>query len=103
MTPHTVIKPEDIDTSKPFGDAFGRVEAETSAAWIVAFCQDRGKGWESFTFPELEAFYNEKGRRNFQFNGLLALGYIRESEGIYSITAKFIAKCYGASPREEEK
>jgi len=51
------IKPQDIDASKHFFDAFDHCETEVSAGWLVRFAQQRGQGWAPFTFDEINAFY----------------------------------------------
>ncbi len=76
------IRPRDIDCTKHFFSAFGNSETETSANWIVKFCQSREDGWfnrllrrlrglspwEPFNYDEIEAFYKFD---NFTFNRLI--------------------------------
>lgn len=71
------IQPDDIDVKncRHFFDAFGHCETEISARWIVRFCQNRCKGWEPFTYADIEKFYNDdKGFHNFSFNRLVDPG-----------------------------
>ena len=64
------IRPEHIDVTQRFWDAFDSSERELSAWWIVKFCQERGEGWEPFTMTEIEQFYQAHGHQRFHFNGL---------------------------------
>lgn len=96
------ILPGDIDTGKHFFDAFGHLETEVSARWVVRFCQNRGQEWEPFTEEELERFYNEGGYSDFWFNGLLTndqefMRHDREA-GTYEVTPEFVRRCYVAAP-----
>ena len=104
-------KPEDIDTSKPFFDAFGNSETETSAIWIVNFCKARGEGWADFTYADIEAYYRSKGLKDgFWFNNLFEMqalhnktfkpenSWDRHSEDdVIDIDFRFVARCYVAS------
>ncbi len=66
------ITPDMIDASKHLFDAFNHLETETSAGWIVRFCQRRGS-WAPFTYAEIDGYYRERGQNNgFTFNRLLA-------------------------------
>lgn len=74
-TPHAEYpKPEDLQTTEHYWDTFGNSETEVSARWIVRFCQARGKGWEPFTYDEINDFY-QRERKNtndrFTFNQLV--------------------------------
>lgn len=124
MKPQTPITPNDISINQHFWDAFGNNETEVSAHWIVRFCQERGTGWEPFTYDEINSFYqaNCKAKHpgNFTFNRLIPgvhkhmtaqsfpYGETRDnnavitvdSGGHYHITAKFVAACYKSSPVE---
>ena len=99
------IRPEHIDATRHFFDAFDNNEREISAAWIVRFCQERGKGWEPFTREDIEQYYQGRGHRDFWFNGLdeyPRYGIVkREQDGRYEIRPQFVARCYGASPAED--
>lgn len=107
----TTIEPSDIDTSKPFWDAFGNSETETSAIWIVNFCKDRGEGWADFTYADIEAYYQSKGKKDgFWFNRLFKMQCLydktfkpKESwdrhsdDDVIAIDFRFVARCYVSS------
>lgn len=119
------IQPEDIDTSKRLFDAFDNTETEISAIWIVRFLQDRGMGWDSFTFEEISAFYNRTIKGEFGFNRLvnpewvppnLARAFaghhdrpvpvgggwiILENDKKYYITEDFVERCFRSNPKEK--
>jgi len=115
MTPQTPgypITPGHIDGHRHFCDAFGNYETEISAAWIVRFLQERGRGWETFTYAEIDARYRQRfPREHFSFNGLLprlieCAGdmYGRADEiqsNTYTVTHRFVAACFKASPADE--
>ncbi len=102
------IEPKDIDTSKPFWDAFGNSETESSAIWLVNFCKDRGDGWSEFTYADIEAYYQSKGLKDgFRFNKLFDLGCVHnktfkpdkpwdrhDPNDVISIDFRFVARCY---------
>jgi hypothetical protein len=68
--------PCDFTLEKYWG-TFGNNETETSAYWVIWFLQERDRGWEPFTYGEIDDFYNSKfegprrRRRRFSFNRLL--------------------------------
>jgi len=93
------VQPEDINTDQHFWDAFGHVETEISAMWIVRFCQERGQSWKPFTYQDIEQFYNNGGHKDFRFNRLLSQGYIQEQDGCSIITPAFVERCYRSSLR----
>ena len=99
------IRPEHIDATRHFVDAFDNWEREISAAWIVLFCQKRGEGWASFTWEDIEQFYQSRDHKNFWFNGLdenpHCYGIDKQEDGRYEIRPQFVARCYGASPAED--
>lgn len=126
----STIMPSDIDTSRHFFNAFDNMETETSAKWVVRFCQGKG-GWVDFTGEEIEAFYNKDGFCDFQFNRLVSAarvvpqghgarafsagiyydgpweerggGWIAlDRDGKYHITNSFIERCYQAAPKPKE-
>jgi len=107
------IQPDDIDTSKHFFDAFGHMETEISAHYIVGLCQQKGS-WGPFTKEEIENFYRSKGHQEgFSFNALIeskterlfdgrthTIGgewIIHEGEE-YIITPEFIRQVFKSSP-----
>lgn len=101
------IKPSDIDTSRHFWGAFGNMEREVSARWIVRYCQQAGS-WEGFTERQLQDFYNqERGKAGhapeaFWFNGLDRPQWLQVSQqGRYCPTALFVALCHQAAPKAE--
>lgn len=63
-----MIVPKDIDTSRHPFDAFGHIETEISALWVVRLLKNKNlHAWVPFSLEELEEFYG--GR--FYFNGLM--------------------------------
>jgi len=48
------IRPQDIDVSSGFWDAFGNTETEVSARYLVKMAQRHGS-WRPFTLDEIEA------------------------------------------------
>ena len=103
-----LLTPDDIDTSKHFFDAFGKSERETSASYIVQFCQKRGQGWEDFTYEDIDGFYKECGHKDgFLMNALACYGIVPDrskskENPTYSIRHIFAARCYQSSPMEGE-
>jgi|SRR5208337_4439355 len=99
------ITPADISIKKHFFDAFGKMETEVSARWLIDFAQVRGKGWEPFTEEEINAFYHQKyPQGTFWFNGLtdklIRKAQVGHEEGtVYYFTEEFIARCYSAATR----
>jgi hypothetical protein len=95
------IKPSHINTKEHFWDAFGNVETEASALFIVRLCQEKG-GWLPFTKEELDRISKEDYRFNRLRNSedgegagdLVILG----SDNQYRVTHKFIATCFRSSP-----
>jgi len=68
------LAPEDFRTDTHYWDAFGNNETEISARWVIRFLQDRGKGWASFTFAEINTYYLTimmGVARDFTFNRLV--------------------------------
>ncbi|MFA6526764.1 MAG: hypothetical protein WCT26_05165 [Candidatus Buchananbacteria bacterium] len=94
------IKPSDINTKRHFFDAFGKMEAETTANYLVRLAQKNGD-WRNFTKAEIDEF----SKHDFWFNGLDQGQHpsIKTNEdGSFSFTHKFVAKCFLASPAIEE-
>lgn len=91
------IDPSDINIDRHFFGAFGNVETEASAKWIVRLCQNKG-GWYPFTLKEVEDLYQSLGHKDYWFNELLSGKYIIEKKSIYYITSEFISRCYNSSP-----
>ena len=96
------IQPGDIDANQRFWEAFGHLETEISAAWIVILCQEQGS-WLPFTEEEIEALYNRHGYTGFRFNKLISEDqkYLQKDGATYSVTLEFIERCYRASPKEK--
>lgn len=100
-TPQTPIRPSDINARRRFWNAFGSLETETSAAWIVSFCQQRNvDSWKPFALVDLQKFYAEGRQREetFLFNALLGSGFVRVVDGMVEVSLRFVTKCYDASP-----
>jgi len=98
------IEPVDIDASKHLWDAFGNMETEISAGWIVRFCQQQNS-WEPFSVEDLERFYHEKlGKvESFHFNRLVTGGgsapaTVEIKDGMVHVLPGFIYRCYESSP-----
>lgn len=93
-----MVSTDQIDIRKHFFDAFGNVETEVSARYIVEFCQLRGQGWIPFTYEQIDEFYQSKGHHDgFWFNRLLKQGHVVETDGQYQIWQSFIDRCFRAS------
>lgn len=95
-----------IDTGFWWG-AFGNIETEISAQWIIRFLQQRGEGWKPFRHSDLEAFYTPQD--GFLYNNLITEGFVqpeRNAEGtplvspqcLMSVTHKFIVRCFLVAP-----
>ncbi len=99
------IQPILINTNQHFFDAFGNMETEISARWVVRFCQEKG-GWFPFTYDELDAFYRGKGLQDgFTFNrlhyGQSGDFIVKGEDGRFRVTHEFITLCFSSSPSEE--
>lgn len=92
------ISPSDINADKHFFGAFGNMETEASAKYIVILCQKKG-GWRPFTLKEVEDLYQNLGYKGYWFNELLSGRYIIEKNDVFYITSEFIARCYNSSPK----
>lgn len=84
------LRPQDITLNDHLWNTFGHYETESSAAWVVRFLAKRGS-WESFTFEDLNDFYQQKlGRPDrFSFNRLVP-DHVEEREGRYHVRPSFI-------------
>lgn len=97
------VNPSDIDAREcarlNFFETFGRHETESSAWWIVRFCQTRGS-WEPFSFRQIASFFIANGGcGRFTFNGLVSDEFVvLMDDGLYRVTEEFVLKCHGASP-----
>ncbi len=115
-----LIMPENIDVSNHFSGAFGNMETEISANWLVRFAQQRGKGWTPFTEKEIDDFYHQGTCRpadeTFSYNRLIdpemvcpglyepsipeGGGWILRSEGgKLFFTPEFVIRCFESSLR----
>lgn len=66
----------------------------------MRFAKERGKGWESFTYAEIDKFYGDGGYADFGFNKLISGGWILEiTPKVYQFTEDFIARCYRSATR----
>jgi hypothetical protein len=121
------IQPGDIDASGLF-EAFDHRKTEVSAGWIIRFLQAVGRGWQPFTFEEINAFYRQRHPcHEFTFNRLVEPEMLRPEmappslvracagnhdslvpagggwivlgeDGQYGVTEDFIRRCHGSSP-----
>jgi hypothetical protein len=79
-------------------EAFGNMETEISAGWIVRFLRDRkGNQWVPFTREELTDYYHEKMREKqphycgrFLFNRLTSQDYVWEHDGQFYLSPGFV-------------
>jgi hypothetical protein len=99
------IQPQHINSNQVFWNSFGNLEKETSARWIVKYCQKQGN-WKPFTYQQIEEFYNLGGYKNFWFNGIAGVkdspnSFLIIDGTTYYITHQFIAKCFLSSPNLE--
>jgi hypothetical protein len=119
------IQPENIDSSRRPSDAFDNIETEISAIWIIRFLQERGTGWDPFTFEEINAFYNRMIKGEYGFNRLvdpemvppdLARAFaghidrrvpvgggwiVLERDKKYYVTEDFVERCFKSNPKEK--
>lgn len=104
------IQPHHIDITRHFFGATGNMEGETSARWIVRFCQHRNKGWQPFVLSDLDAFYQQywPGESIWLNNAVRFLtfdgkphtsGTSYNDETVIGITHRFVAACWTASPQ----
>lgn len=84
------IKPSDINASEYMWDAYGNVETDISAGYIIRLLQEKGD-WLRFTYGELNAYYKKtctpsKGGclGNYTFNRLLGEFHVLSIRGDYS-------------------
>jgi hypothetical protein len=91
---HYLPCPSAIDTSCHFWDAFGNMEMEISARWIVRLCQNHGS-WRAFTWEELSNLYATRGPNDgFWFNGLDEKFVVKGEDGRYRVSVAFVRACY---------
>jgi hypothetical protein len=101
---HHLIQPKDIDPSDHLFDAFGKMEIEICAGWIIRFLQDRNDGWKPFTHVEIDEFYRREQRGHINSDWLSVSGWIYVgSDKKYHVTHDFICQCYRASPVKQEE
>ncbi|MBI2463021.1 MAG: hypothetical protein HYV65_02190 [Candidatus Spechtbacteria bacterium] len=97
------ICPSDIDARVcarvNFFNTFGHYETESSAWWVVWFCQNQGS-WEPFSFKQIDSFYRaNRGLGHFTLNRLVPDEFIiLMDDGKYRVTEGFISACHRASP-----
>ncbi len=94
------IEPVHIHSEAPLWDAFGNMETEVSARFIVRLCQAKG-GWFPFTKEEIDV----QSREDYRFNRLIEFGsrdernlVILGDDNQYRVTHEFIARCFRSSP-----
>ncbi len=95
------IRPSDINIEQHFWGAFGKMEKEVSARWIVEFCQKNGDTWAEFPVADLEALYQSHGYGGFRFNGLNDGELLSIVDGRCKVSHQFVVKCFESQPREE--
>lgn len=95
------VRPEHLDATQLPSCSFNKIEAEVTAMWVVRFCQARGRGWESFTDPEIEGFYNKarepEEAEEFWWNGMLGT-WIQPNGEHLLVSEEFVARYYAAAP-----
>jgi len=117
------ITPELIDADCHMFGTFDHMETETSAGWLVRFCQERKKGWAPFSYKDIEEFYKSTGKfKRFTFNRLIEPemvppsserafkgyvdplvpcggGWIVKYGDLYYFTHGFVVRCFKFSPK----
>lgn len=88
--------PKDINTDQHFWDTFGQSESETSANFIVRYCDWVGN-WSPFSFEQINNFYlDEVGRKpghaNFSFNRLVSENWIMKDGDLFCVTMGFLGR-----------
>ena len=103
MNAKELIKPEYIADGKIW-DAFGSMENESSAFWIVKLSKQRGH-WGDFTREDIDALYGEAYNGSpFKFNDLISDGFIvmhnddDENKTWFKITNRFVSRCFEKHP-----
>jgi len=107
------IKPNDINASQHLSDAFGNLETETSAGYIIRMCQEKGS-WDPFTKEDIEEFYKRSGHSDgFWFNQLVEPGksfsivngeylvgggWVVLKDRKYHLTTTFVEAAFNSSP-----
>ncbi len=91
-----VPDPKDINVSRDFIDTFGQSESETSANFIVRYCQSVGN-WSPFSYSDLNDFYldiigRKAGDRNFDFYRLVSEGWIARDGDLFCVTLGFLGR-----------
>lgn len=102
------IRPEHIKADRHFWNAFGEHETETSARWLVLYCQERKRGWKPFERADLEAFVARKLEippRHFHFNSLVETDRLGQNRGpvmigwnMVILSIEFVTRCYCSNP-----
>lgn len=95
-------KPEQINTTEHFWDAFGHSETEISARHIVRLMQKRGTGWAPFTFGEINDLYQTivEISIDYTFNRLTREGWVVQEGDLYRVTYDFVYRCHLSSPKD---
>ena len=91
------IRPNDINTDRPFAPLFGFDRADVSANILVRLAQQNGS-WRSFEIDEVDRLADA----HFLFNGLTSGRLpliIQRKDGKYAFTDEFIERCAASSPR----
>jgi len=98
------IRPDAIPVDVHYFKAFGSIEREVCARWIIKFCRDRGY-FGPFHYNEFDAWGQKNGRVGSDL-WLNKLGegkepYLLKKDGKLHITLNFIFRCliFGLSAR----
>jgi hypothetical protein len=120
------IQPRHIGVDRHLFNSFDHYETEISAKWLIRFAQDRDRGWEPFTYKEIDGFYARTIKDGFTFNRLVEAemvppslvrafaGYhdpkvprgggwiIKGDDDRYYFTVDFVARCFQSNPAAPE-
>lgn len=101
--PSLKIRPSRIDVmSNRRKILFQDGRANAAAMWIVEFCQRRNSNsWKPFKMSDLQAYYRSVGlfpEDTLPLGKLVTGGYISVERGRCTVTPRFVAHCYAASP-----
>ncbi len=91
------IQPKNINVSKFFLGAFGKMGAEVLANAIVHFCLVRHR-WASFTREEIGETCRIVGANPAFLKYLVEGNFLVQEEDRYYLTKQFIEACHKASP-----
>ena len=91
-----IPEPKDINVSRDFIGTFETSESETSANFIVRYCQSVGN-WSPFSYKDLNNYYlairgRKAGDRNFDFFNLAIKGWIAKDGDLFCVTLGFLGR-----------